>query len=83
MNLIFFLSLSNTWRTTNEEKRYLERENQDHYNDLRKAAEVHRQVFMQPKFGMMLPHNVKQWLPPLLYSPIRCVNMLERPLSLE
>ncbi|CAO3694396.1 unnamed protein product [Umbelopsis ramanniana] len=34
----------NTWRTTNEEKRYLERESQDHYNDLRKAAEVHRQV---------------------------------------
>ncbi|KAI8575945.1 hypothetical protein K450DRAFT_202409 [Umbelopsis ramanniana AG] len=34
----------NTWRTTNEEKRYLERSNQDHYNDLRKAAEVHRQV---------------------------------------
>ncbi|KAH8553102.1 peptidase M24, structural domain-containing protein [Umbelopsis sp. PMI_123] len=34
----------NTWRTTSEEKRYLERLNQDHYNDLRKAAEVHRQV---------------------------------------
>jgi len=39
---------SNAWRTTNEEKRYLERmimENEDDtYNNIRKAAEVHRQV---------------------------------------
>lgn len=39
---------SNAWRTTNEEKRYLERmtmENEeDTYNNIRKAAEVHRQV---------------------------------------
>jgi len=34
----------NTWRTTSEEKRYIERLEQDNYNDLRKAAEVHRQV---------------------------------------
>ncbi|KAI8825699.1 peptidase M24, structural domain-containing protein [Fimicolochytrium jonesii] len=34
----------NAFRTTDEEKRYLERMENDHYNDLRKAAEVHRQV---------------------------------------
>ncbi|KAG0223947.1 Methionine aminopeptidase 2 [Actinomortierella wolfii] len=34
----------NLWRVTNEEKRALERQNFDHYNDLRHAAEVHRQV---------------------------------------
>ncbi|KAG0297751.1 Methionine aminopeptidase 2 [Dissophora globulifera] len=34
----------NLWRTTNEEKRYLERQNFDQYNDVRRAAEVHRQV---------------------------------------
>ncbi|KAK9369267.1 peptidase M24, structural domain-containing protein [Lipomyces kononenkoae] len=34
----------NNYRTTNEEKRYLDRMNSEAYNDLRKAAEVHRQV---------------------------------------
>jgi methionyl aminopeptidase len=34
----------NLKRTTDEEKRALERDNYDAYNDLRKAAEVHRQV---------------------------------------
>jgi methionyl aminopeptidase len=34
----------NLWRTTNEEKRYLERENFNDYNNMRKASEVHRQV---------------------------------------
>ncbi|KAF9909967.1 Methionine aminopeptidase 2 [Lobosporangium transversale] len=34
----------NLWRTTNEEKRYLERQNFDQYNDVRRASEVHRQV---------------------------------------
>ncbi|TPX60919.1 hypothetical protein PhCBS80983_g01442 [Powellomyces hirtus] len=34
----------NAFRTTDEEKRYLERMQHDQYNDLRKAAEVHRQV---------------------------------------
>ncbi|KAI9496633.1 peptidase M24, structural domain-containing protein [Zychaea mexicana] len=34
----------NTWRTTNEEKRAAERLANDDYNDMRKAAEVHRQV---------------------------------------
>ncbi|KAI9095919.1 methionine aminopeptidase 2-like protein [Phlyctochytrium arcticum] len=34
----------NAYRTTSEEKRYLERMQQDIYNDLRKAAEVHRTV---------------------------------------
>ncbi|KAJ3005455.1 Methionine aminopeptidase 2B [Thoreauomyces humboldtii] len=37
-------STSNAYRTTSEETRYLERLEQDRYNDLRKAAEVHRQV---------------------------------------
>jgi methionyl aminopeptidase len=35
---------SNLWRVTNEEKRYLERQEFDNYNEARKAAEVHRQV---------------------------------------
>ncbi|KAJ3185946.1 Methionine aminopeptidase 2B [Gaertneriomyces sp. JEL0708] len=34
----------NAYRTTSEEKRYLERMEQDQYNDLRRAAEVHREV---------------------------------------
>lgn len=34
----------NLLRSTNEEKRYLERASFEHYNDLRKAAEVHRTV---------------------------------------
>ncbi|KAG0256728.1 Methionine aminopeptidase 2 [Mortierella polycephala] len=34
----------NLWRTTNEEKRALERLNYDQYNEARRAAEVHRQV---------------------------------------
>ncbi|CAO3570578.1 unnamed protein product [Mortierella alpina] len=34
----------NLWRTTNEEKRYLERQMNDQYNEVRRAAEVHRQV---------------------------------------
>lgn len=35
---------SNLWRTTSEEKRAAERASEDDYNDMRKAAEVHRQV---------------------------------------
>jgi methionyl aminopeptidase len=40
---IFFIR-SNLWRVTNEEKRYLERQQNDNYEEARKAAEVHRQV---------------------------------------
>ncbi|KAI9016793.1 peptidase M24, structural domain-containing protein [Hyaloraphidium curvatum] len=35
---------NNRWRTTSEEKRSMERLQSDDYNDLRHAAEVHRQV---------------------------------------
>lgn len=35
---------SNTWRTTSEEKRAAERMKEEDYNDVRRAAEVHRQV---------------------------------------
>lgn len=42
------LSYSNTYRTTSEEKRYIEREILNDplntYNNIRRAAEVHRQV---------------------------------------
>ncbi|KAG9304935.1 hypothetical protein G9A89_003103 [Geosiphon pyriformis] len=34
----------NLWRNTNEEKRHLDRIHFDDYNELRRAAEVHRQV---------------------------------------
>ncbi|KAI8086640.1 peptidase M24, structural domain-containing protein [Halteromyces radiatus] len=34
----------NLWRTTSEEKRALERDQESNYNDVRRAAEVHRQV---------------------------------------
>ena len=34
----------NSWRTTNEEKRYLDRLNEDLYDTVREAAEVHRQT---------------------------------------
>ncbi|KAJ3203147.1 Methionine aminopeptidase 2 [Clydaea vesicula] len=34
----------NLWRVTNEEKRYLERSMNDQYDEVRRAAEVHRQV---------------------------------------
>ncbi|TPX33566.1 hypothetical protein SmJEL517_g03548 [Synchytrium microbalum] len=34
----------NSYRTTSEEKRHLERLQADDYNDIRRAAEVHRQV---------------------------------------
>ncbi|KAG0226688.1 Methionine aminopeptidase 2 [Actinomortierella wolfii] len=34
----------NLWRVTDEEKRALERQNFDQYNDVRRASEVHRQV---------------------------------------
>ena len=48
----------NKWRTTNEEKRTLERLSSIDYNDVRRAAEVHRQVrkIMQSKLrpGMEL-----------------------------
>ncbi len=34
----------NTWRTTSEEKRHLDRLDMDYLNDFRQGAEVHRQV---------------------------------------
>jgi hypothetical protein len=42
------LCFSNLWRTTSEEKRAEERLKEEDYNDLRKAAEVHRQVCVSP-----------------------------------
>lgn len=44
LNYSYFSKSSNLWRTTNEEKRALEKQNFDQYNDVRRAAEVHRQV---------------------------------------
>ncbi len=41
MNLIDF---SNLWRVTNEEKKALDRVQIDLYNEVRQAAEAHRQV---------------------------------------
>ena len=46
MWLIVIILFSNTWRTTSEEKRAAERDAFDDYNDMRKAAEVHRQVII-------------------------------------
>ena len=43
----FFLPTSNLWRETNEEKRALDRAQNDIYSDVRQAAEAHRQV-MRP-----------------------------------
>ncbi|KAG4096352.1 signal peptidase complex catalytic subunit SEC11 [Neocallimastix lanati (nom. inval.)] len=49
----------NLWRTTDEEKRYLDRLKNDNLNDLRRAAEVHRQVrnyahkFIKPGLKMV------------------------------
>ncbi|ORX87159.1 peptidase M24A, methionine aminopeptidase [Anaeromyces robustus] len=49
----------NLWRTTDEEKRHLDRIMNDQLNDLRKAAEVHRQVryyahkFIKPGLKMV------------------------------
>lgn len=37
-------SCSNLWRTTSEEKRAQERLEKPMYNEIRQAAEVHRQV---------------------------------------
>lgn len=35
---------SNTYRVTSEEKKVLDRANESMYNEIREAAEVHRQV---------------------------------------
>jgi len=49
----------NLWRTTDEEKRHLDRQMNDSLNDLRHAAEVHRQVrsyahkFIKPGLKMV------------------------------
>ena len=42
--VVLILSCSNVWRVTNEEKRALDRMHLDLYNDVRQAAEAHRQV---------------------------------------
>lgn len=46
---------SNTWRTTSEEKRAAERMKEEDYNDVRRAAEVHRQV--TPFFSFLSIHE--------------------------
>ncbi|KAI9241940.1 methionyl aminopeptidase [Podila verticillata NRRL 6337] len=56
----------NLWRTTNEEKRALERQNFDQYNDVRRAAEVHRQVRQYAR------RNIKPGM-----SMIEIVEMIE------
>lgn len=67
--LIFLLTTlhaRNLWRTTNEEKRALERQNFDQYNDVRRAAEVHRQVRQYAR------RNIKPGM-----SMIEIVEMIE------
>jgi methionyl aminopeptidase len=44
----------NLWRTTSEEKRELERLEKPMYNEVRQAAEVHRQVPIHHKPRLML-----------------------------
>ncbi|KAG0361484.1 Methionine aminopeptidase 2 [Podila minutissima] len=56
----------NLWRTTNEEKRALERQNFDQYNDVRRASEVHRQVRQYAR------RNIKPGM-----SMIEIVEMIE------
>lgn len=62
--------ISNSWRTTSEEKRYLERtvlEDPDEtYNNIRHAAEVHRQVRQYAR------RNIKPGM-----SMTEIVNMIE------
>lgn len=43
-HLLIVISNRNSYRTTSEEKRHLERLNEDLYKDVRLAAEVHRQT---------------------------------------
>lgn len=51
--LVFYVS--NTWRTTSEEKRELERLEKPMYNSVRRAAEVHRQVAFFSLFKCFAP----------------------------
>lgn len=52
-------SRSAAWRTTNEEKRVLDKANEEVWNDFRQAAEAHRQVrqhvrsFIKPGLTMI------------------------------
>lgn len=41
---MFIILNSNLWRTTSEEKRAEDRARENDFNDVRRAAEVHRQV---------------------------------------
>ncbi|WEW55494.1 Methionine aminopeptidase 2 [Emydomyces testavorans] len=45
----------NAYRTTNEEKRYLDRMNNDFLTDYRKAAEIHRQVRQYARKELLHP----------------------------
>ncbi|KAI1907242.1 Methionine aminopeptidase 2 [Ophidiomyces ophidiicola] len=45
----------NAYRTTNEEKRYLDRMNSDAINDFRKGAEIHRQVRQYAQRELLKP----------------------------
>ena len=49
------LLLSNVWRTTNEEKRALDRMHIDLYNEVRQAAEAHRQVIHPHQASWKMP----------------------------
>jgi methionyl aminopeptidase len=61
---------SNSWRTTSEEKRYLDKINledpDETYNDIRRAAEAHRQVRQYAR------RNIKPGM-----SMTEIVNMIE------
>jgi len=48
LQICTLLIFSNLWRTTSEEKRELERLQKPIYNSVRRAAEVHRQVWHEP-----------------------------------
>jgi len=62
--------LSNSWRVTSEEKRYLDRmvqeDRENTYNNIRRAAEVHRQVRQYAR------QNIKPGM-----SMTEIVNMIE------
>lgn len=64
------VNFSNSWRTTSEEKRYLERialeDPEETYNNIRRAAEVHRQVRLYAR------RNIKPGM-----SMTDIVNMIE------
>ena len=77
LGLTFLIGFRNCWRTTSAEKRELDRLNQNMYEDVRHAAEIHRQVRLELVNNITVP-QVRYHIQSVIKPGIKLFDLCEQ-----